>query len=372
MPADYQILLIHPTTGDQLDLIDASRILKLQFSKKLHDFGTMQLTLLASDNATQYQDLTDMLMEIYRDSGDGFGKIETYFLRYTEPVLDNKENELIILGGQAIISLFQYRVIRVEDDPLGANGFSTKEGFADAVMRSFVVDQAINPAVDTDRIIPGLSAAAVANVGQPVLRRVDGGTLLEVLQDLTVQGATDFELYRTTGANFEFFAGLVGELKTKTANYPFNPFVYFAPERGNMRNPIMSIDRREEITATYVQGQGIESDRIELLFKSAAIFDSPFNRRENISDAREIENDSSVVLGLQTSGAAELRDKQAQYKFSFQIDTDAPQGAYVTDWDIGDRVTAAYKDIEHDFRITAVEVTVQADTEEISPTLEVQ
>lgn len=372
----YQVQVINPDTGATIDLLDARRFQKLEYSRKVNDYGTLSLTVLASDRIrslngtidTILKDQVNVIFDVYRDNGSGFEREDSYLMRYVSQFQDEREIDWLIIGGHQVTKFFDDTIIIPQDDPLGANGYSTKSGVADLVMLSFVEDQCVSPAFYTDRARP-ITLAPSENLGQDVFARKQYDNLLDVLRDLTVQGRVDFSLTRTTGASFEFKVEFVGRNLTYTDNYPFAPYLLFSPERRNLKRPNLTIDRYEEVTVTWVATQGIEEERLVTPKSSPELF-RPLNRRENIIDARELEDDATLSDALATAGAAELRTKQPLRTFSFEIDTNVTGSRYQTDWQLGDRVTARYQDYQEDLRIMEVRVSAEGSKETITPRFE--
>lgn len=267
----YQILVINADTGEQIDCITNDRINALTYSRALNDIGRFQLTVQATDKLFTLQNsvtsildnsAVNTIFEIYRDSNGTFQREETYLLRLTNIFEDENDVDWLIVAGDSTLKIFDDVTIVPEDDPNGANGYSTKSGPADLVMSDFVFDQCISPATNTDRARAYITNAPSEAFGQPVFARVEYQPLLKTLQDLTVQGEMDFVLERTTGAVFEFRPMLIGRDLTYTSNYPNTPYLLFSPELGNLKNPNLTIDRNNNITVTYVATQGIQESRL--------------------------------------------------------------------------------------------------------------
>jgi hypothetical protein len=264
--------------------------------------------------------------------------------------------------------MLKYTQILIDDDPLAAGGYSTKSGVGDTVMYGFVTDQMISPATNAARTRAYITNGINNLLGQPVFIQVSGGTLLEVLQALTVKSTVDFKLTRSTGTNFVFGVERIGSDRTYTSNAPSGPFTIFSPERRTLRNPRYSVQRSEEITVAWLALQGIEDNRFLTPVNSLDLADSPFNRLELVSDARQLEN-ASPLDAILTEGQAVLRENQPVIQFSFDLDTNVSGARYNQDWFLGDKVTAEYGQIRQDLRITEVEVNVSGSDETVTPKL---
>lgn len=368
---DYSIYVMD-TSGIGLDVITPiGRIQQLRYTRILNDIGDFEITLInENDRAFEYWQENNLLFEIYRRNGDDelFEVEQTYLKRYAD-VFENPETglESLILGGLSLEDFLATRIINPDDDPTGANGFSTKSGFCDAVMSEYVDEQCVNPATNADRVIEGLSVAPTFNIPfQTYQRRKREDNLLQVLKDISQQAYTngvrsDFKITRQTGATFLFEALTIGNDRSFTVNYPNTPFILFDPKRGNLSNPRLTIDRRKELTFAYVAGQGPEQDRAYIPVIVSQANDSKWNRREGVTDSRE----NSSFQGLLSAGYAYLQDNVARIEFSFEPDFLASQGKYNVDWFLGDVVSATYIGFQFDYRITKVTITVTQDNEKI-------
>lgn len=367
---DYTVLVFN-TSGTQIDYLTMARIKSLQYARVLNDFGQVSLTIDAGDNLANYKDTLDLIIEVYRRNiPQGQLQVDgTYLLRYYNQFTDdNTGQEYVILVGVGLEHLLDRRVVDYRDDPSGADGFSTKFGAADTVMRSYVTDQCISPASDMNRVISGFSAAVVSGSGFTIFQRRSFDNLLDVMKEINAKTNMDFRVVRTSGASFEFQAATIGTNRSKGNNYPTGAYVVFSPTRSNIIDASVTVDRKDEKTFVYVRGQGIQDDRFTFpVSEPLALNDSPWNRCETTTDARSIEDVD--VDGLISAGFDALNDKAAKFEFTFKPDLNAPQGRYNSDWFLGDIVTAEYSGFSLDFRIKRISITVETD-EDISVDVE--
>ena len=364
---DYQVALLN-TDGTLLDILTPKRIQTLTYSRILNDYGDFNITISGEDRAATYAQTVDLIVEIYRRNitGDILRLEGTYLSRYYNIFQDDNGQEWVIFAGFSLEHLLERRVIRPDDDPNAAGGFVTYAAAADSVMRSLVLYQAVTPNNDSGRTIPGLSVSPVDNIGYSWFVRTSYDNLLDVLKEGATKGKTDFWIERDSGATFTFYAGRIGTNRTATNNYPGSPFIQFDPRRMNMFNPNLTIDRKGEKTFCYVLGQGIEDERYVYPVSASQASDSPFNRVEVTTDARNEDNDTD---GLNAAGIDVLNDEGRFIEFSFNPDMNAPQGKYNIDYFLGDYVTAVYKGYQTDLRIIKVSIEVTGDGESVTPTL---
>lgn len=365
---NYQIALIHPSTGDLLDILDSTRWQELSYFRVINDYGEFSLTISGNDRAATHASILDLIVEIYRENYPGAGyEVEgTYFSRYYNPFEDENGHEWIIISGVSLEHLIYRRTIYVFDDPVNAGGFITRQEPADSLMRNLVLYQMVTPAIDSARTFPGLTCAAVANIGYTWGVRASSENVLDLLKEGAIKGQVDFRITRTTGANFVFESLVIGTDRTYSTNYP-SAYMLFDPRRGNMYSPNLNVDRKNEKTFCYVLGQGLEDERFIYPVSNSAQNDSPFNRIEVTTDARN--NEDSDLDGLTAAGLETLNDQGSQIEFTFTPDLNAPDGKYNIDWFLGDRVTANYKDYMTDLRIFRVDVMVNAEGQTVTPQL---
>lgn len=364
--ADYQIA-VYDYTGTMVDLIPADRPETFHYSRKLNDIGQLDLTFDGTDPAVVYMTEVDFFLEVLRrNSPRGAFEVEgTYLTRYCELSVDEDTGlEMLIIGGYSLEDLLNRRRIMPANDPLGAAGFSTKQGFGDVVMTEYVNEQLVLSSAFPQFAIPGLSVLPTNNLGFIASeRRKQEDTVLATLQDIANQTRVDFQIVRTGGASFEFRPGVVGTDRSMTANYPLAPFTLLTPSRGNMQNPRLIYNRYTEVNFAFMAGQGPESDRTYYPVAGQGTDASPFNLIVGVFDSRE----SQTVDQLVASASAELFKTQAKAQFEFEPIIGAPQTNYNIDLFLGDIITASFKNFQADYRVYGWDITIAADGETIKP-----
>ncbi len=355
MLSDYQLVVIHPVSGQVIRIFDPQSFTSLHYSIVLNDIGACVITF---DTEQDYSGIfpLDALIDVQRTSpitGD-FMREETYFARLTHRLREG-DHEQFIVGGLSLNHLLSRRVVDPADDPLQSGGYSTKAGAADSVMRAYAREQMVI-AINTARNFPDFSVATVPGNGINVGQRLRFENLLTVFQELALRGGVDFSIRRVTGRSTELIIAPIGANKTYTYNYPLSPFVMFDPARGNLTNPSIVIDRKGEGNYIYALGQGPGDQRITLQIQDPAGGDSPFNRCELKSDIRQAERGNA--LQLLTEARSKLKEEGKRVEFTFDISGLDPGSSYHIDFDVGDYVTAQWGDVRVDLRITGVEFDI--------------
>ena len=351
-PADYQIQIISPTSGLTLAIFDQSEFYSFRYERVLNGVGRIVFTIDDVDNLNSIF-VTDSFIEIFRTHPvtELLTKEATYLTRVTHRFHDG-DAQLYTVGGVELNHLIARRVINPTDDPLAANGFSTKSGPADVVIRSYAIEQ-MGSSASALRQTPNLTILPVAGIVPNVGDRLTyEDNLLIAFQDFVANGRMDFEVVRTSGINLELRIAPIGSDKTKTTNYPTLPWVGFSPERGNLTEPSLRVDRLSEKNVIFALGKGEGSGRQVVEAVGAGTGDSPFNRIEFATSVQEAEKGDS--LSLFTAAGAKLSDSQAETTFEFDASQQLVGAVYQEDWLLGDQLTVLWEDFEEDLRVKQV------------------
>jgi hypothetical protein len=134
--------------------------------------------------------------------------------------------------------------------------------------------------------------------------------------------------------------------------------VILSEDTGSLTNCVLEIDRANEVTFAICAGTGPGTSRITATsVDSTRIADSPFNRIEAFGDYTNISDQST----LQDKADALVRAGRPITTFTADIvDTDAATRG--VQYDLGDLVTAAFRNQQYDCRIDVIGVTVGGDT----------
>ena len=369
--ADYQLSVTNPNTGEILDVLPATRFSNLTYTRLINDFGKLSFTIESDDNLAQYKGVLDLIVDVYRrnDENSNFAIEGSFLIRYFNQFVEEEtQDEYIVFGGVGLEDLLGAREILIQDDPLNADGFSTKFAAGSTVMLELVTDQIIAPFINAEREFAGFTANDDPLIGFDVFQRLSGGNLLDILKECALKSVIDFRIAHNGSAAVEFITERIGTDRTYTTNYPLSPFILFDPRRNNMINPSLTIDRTKEKTVCYVLGQGANDDRYIFPVVVPAAGDSIWNRRETTTDARN--NENADTDGLQSAGLEALDKAKAEIIFDFTPNTTINQLRYNIDWFLGDRVTGNYGNYQQDYRIMQISVAVNENGETVTPTLE--
>lgn len=349
----YQIFVLAAADGGVVNLIDQSTPYELRYSRIVNDVGLCALVLPSREYDDSEFEFDDFI-EIQRADYTGTLVVEdTYLIQTRQRFRDGNEEKLVI-SGVSLNQLLQRRVVDPADDPTGAGGYSTKAGAGSIVMRDYALEQISTSCLTAMRQFPNLTVPPVPSQGLNVGRRLRYENLFVIEKDLAEQSGIDFQIIRTSGAAMEMQVAPIGTNKTVTQNYPSVASVLFAPERGNLENPSLTVDYKEYANYVIVQGQGQGADRQELRLAGTDV--NPRSLREFVADART--NEKGSITGLQTSAFTELYNRRIQTTFEFETNPMAGGAVYRLDWIVGDFVSVQWRDFSADVRIEGFEVEV--------------
>lgn len=364
MTASYAVNILD-NTGQIAGMLTTRVISTLRYERKLNDVSTAQFTIPADDDQASLIS-KHTWFEVHRYPDPATDQLEGTFITV---LLDQFEDEAgrswLIVSGVSLEYLLLVRILDPRNDPLAAGGWSTKQDPVDTIMAEIVNQQAGAGAsaqgYTPSQQAPYLSIDTPAGTGEtiPFRRAWDG--LLEILQDLAKGDRMDFRIDRTSGIAMTFYAEVIGSDKSKTTNYPGNPYVLLTPELGVISQPRLVRDWRDERTVIYLLGKGAGENREFYGSMATNVYETPYSYAAIVEDLREAESAVEYIEQAQQSLAA----NSAKTTFSFEVRR-ASQN-YRIAWNLGDFVTVGWGDFLDDMRVIGVQVEVSADGETIKP-----
>lgn len=366
----YQITVTDATSGSVAAVFDGTALDEMRFSRVLDDVGLIAITLPYSSDLPDIFTL-DSLVEVQRTSPiTGVLQTEDVYLTRLTHHFRQGDDEKYIMGGFSLNHLLARRIIDPADDSGAAGGYSTKSGTSDDVLVAYARQQCGDLCLTAARQYPNFTIALSSSIGNPIGRRLRYDNLLEVFQDVCKNSQLilmDFQIVRLSANNLRLIVAPIGTDRSKTRNYPFAPFVELNPLRGNLSDPSLLFDRKQEQNMVYALAQGPGETRIVTRVNGDGINDSPYNRIEFTTDVRNAQRGDTTTVA--TSAGAALNDKQAKREFTFKPTGTEPGGTYRVDYDIGDIVTCTFDNESFDLRVRGAEISLSADNEEISITV---
>lgn len=358
----YQVAFYTPQ-GRLVRLHDLTGTEQVAYSRRVADEGQFMMALprdLADDVLLQ----RDALAQVYR-LHPLTGQLQedgTYFLRLPDHVPGDYEG--LVISGVSPETLLRMRCYDPDDDPLAANGFSTKGGPATQLMREIVTEQLISP-LNTARAFPGVHLAPYGLDGPPnyyFRSEIKAQYVFDILTDIYKATGVEFWLsyadrHPTGYPRFAFHAGRVGRNRSKAA-HPDGPYVYMTQAAGNLAEAQLTIDALDERTVVVVLGKGANGNRLVYRQESDRMDDSPFAYREIVVEAGEADTLDELLSAADTG----LAEHEAETTFTFRPAL-ASGALYEQDWDLGDIVTVGHRGVEYTMQITGVSVTLSAGEE---------
>jgi len=368
-------LRIYDRSGVLVKILQNEELIAINFSVVLNDVGVLAFTLPYDESRYPLSIFPlDTLAEVYIEktiSAQAL-KVGTYMIRQTQIYREKGQpGEYLVFGALDLNHFLHRRVIDPADDPVAADSFVTRAGDAVQVMRDYAYYQ-LGEGASVSRRIPGLTVTMVGT-GQYVAGRYRyDDNLFDIFEELSYKGKSDFYVQRTTANNFELVIGRRGSDKTYSANFPFATTlpVVFDPRRGNLIDPELEIDRRDEVTYFYGMGEGQNAGQdIYRYPMTARIDDSPYNRIETTADTANGDNQEYTIQRLITETVLKANKLAPKQTLKFELPSYLVTADYKVIWDIGDDVTVYYKDFQIDMRIQSVEFKLDGRK---TPTVEVE
>lgn len=359
---DYQII-VFDWNGNTRRVYDGTGIYNLKYSRALNDVGSLALVVPHEDNIADDFDL-DFFVEIQRRSPvSGRLVVEDTYLCRLNNSFREENDERFICGGLSLNHLLMRRLVDPDDDSGQAGGYSTKQGPADDIMVEYARQQCADLCLTAARKFPNFSVSGSLSLGTTVGRRLRHENLLDEFKSMAEQGGVDFNIRRVTGNTLLLDVAPIGSNKTKSVNYPSSPFVLLTPKRGNLTDPDLTLDRKDEKTFVYAKSQGQGSSRKVLKMGGPTIYDSPFNRIEFAYDGRNTEKtDPLTVL---SDARSELNKYRPNTEFKYKPTGQEPGNTYEKDFDLGDKISVEWNGVEKDLRVVEVEITVSESGEDM-------
>ena len=297
------------------------------------------------------------------------------FHRTSNRLTRENDNQRYLSFSTGYLSLARRRAIMYFSGDAGSN----KSGLGETVIKEYVNENAGPGALlstgriqdaESDGVTLGLSIEGDAGNGLAWSGGRSFRNLLTVIQNIADIANVAFDIIGTGTKAFEFrvYDKQRGEdrttigLDTAGLNSAGNTPVIFSLGFGNMAVPVLSENRSQEVTVSYVLGQGVAEERnIEEVKDDVAIADSPWNR---IEDTINASNEATVSgnANLIAVGDEELEKNKLKEKLSFSF-MQIPSTFYGKDYTWGDVVTNRYEEKEFNQELDEVRVTVSENAE---------
>lgn len=270
-------------------------------------------------------------------------------ITHRDRTFNHKENTLAIAGVDDNVIL-SWRVASPQPGtaapPYNVTEYDTTTATASTVLRHFV-DVNAGPSAVPARQWPGLTIAADPGVGSTILGRVRWQNLLAALQWFAAASSPQIG-FRVRGLIFEAYA--ITDLSAT---------VKFSVGLGNLAEFSYSHDA-PDANYVYVAGGGEGTARTIVERSDASI--AEWGRIEQFVDRR----DTSDTTELAQSGDKTLADQAARSSVSI-TPIEGRGHAYLTDYNVGDKVTVTIDDTPIVDVVREVKITLDRSGETIVP-----
>jgi hypothetical protein len=354
----FDVKIINETNGDLIMYIPPQQVTSLKFEKVINGIGSFVATFPYNQTIWDAYKV-DRLIEVSTINYETLllEKEETFFLRKQEVYYEGDFKQ-IAFSGVGLEDLIRRRAVKpTTSDMTNAGGFVTRGGTAGDVLKGFVDEQIISPD-DTERAFSNITVTKVSD-GNDVGIRTRYKNLLDVFDQIRVNGNVDYKITRTSDNDLEIKIGSLGNDLTYTTNYPNSDFLLFSPNLGNAFNPLFNLDAKAQQNYIYVLGEGEGSNQNILEIAGVGISSSIYNRVEDAVESRKGEGSlGSANQQALTTGLKKLNSSRVRTEYSFDIVENRLGFRYRQDWDIGDIATFSWEGILVDFEIKSTTFTV--------------
>lgn len=359
MPGTFELWL----TSDRGNrLAQLSQGLGFSGSKVLNNFGWLEYALPTSFDKNLLKP-DRMIQLFYQPYGGPKFLWNVYFLRkIIYRTQGNRNNTTIILPDTK--ELLRRRIVAAYTN----ESQSKKTDFADDMMKEVMTEALADGVAPTPtagtRAWANFTVDANVSLGPTISKSFPFDKLL------TSSGEGVFaqiaNAARNQGAEV-FFDVVPSSVTSKTIAFKFitkvgipgadlTKDIVFSLLNGNLKDPELELDYTEEENYIYAAGQGEEDDRnVQQVYDETRFLSSAWGRIEGLADARNQDSNDSVLA----AGYAKLQEGYPKIRFrAAPIDTEGT--AFGLDWNVGDKVTALYENIEFHFLVRAVSLSVDA------------
>ncbi len=361
MATRYSAYLLHPATDTIL--ANLSSFLSVEYAQRTNFVGSFKIILRGSFDVSLAT--LDSRVVIYRQPS-GYARTLD-FAGFVRGVRQFRSNEIqqVELSGPDYNELLTRRIVAYAAGSAEAD----KAGTADDIMKEYFDENFLGSATDANRDL--------SSYGVSIAASTTGGTAVEItaawenVMD-TFQAISDAS--RAVVANAVYFGmvpltnGYDMEFRTKPGQWGMDHrfpggvdgAVWFALERGNLKDPTYQEDSFDELTYAYAGGSGEGASReVVEVTDTDRVGASLFNRREAFYNGSGDETDELV-----DGGYARMEEGPSTKTFGFEA-VQTPGTLYGVHYHLGDRVTATYGNITFNPHVAAVNIQANRENETI-------
>ncbi len=359
MSTDYRIDILTPAGVKQAEITD---YLDLAYTRRVNAPGLLSFTLSGEHAAIAELEDKGQVVIYRRNTAMGLSWTADFWGLYRAQQRSYSDRDLFRARCPGILTMLGWRQVAWYAGTANRSTFSAVA--AETIVKTLVSYNAAGSAtVANGRLregaITGLSVQWDGGAGNTLSLSYAWQNLLTALQKIAPVAGGDFDLVKTGAATWEFrwYTGQLGTDRTAT--------VVFSLGYGNMAEPVYEYDRINECTVAIVGGQGEGSGRA-IVVRTGTDY-GVSNDIETFVDGRN----SSVTAALNADGDEGLETARAREQFAFKV-LQTPASFYGVHYQLGDLVTARWRDIVATQKIVAVSIEVTPQGERIDVETETQ
>lgn len=356
--AEYEVWL-KDAAGNRLQP-PVTKFLSLEWTRALNDVGWLDMKLSSEADRQLYRRWRWAYVW-RRPEGGMLTLVRPYLINYIERGYEGPSPYLRVIGA-CPNWLLAGRIVAYDGDTAEAD----KSGAADDLMKEYV-DENMVSATDTDRNLSLVTVQGDASAGPTVDYEASYANLLQTLQEISA--ATDaagtrvlFDMHPNTTQSFEFRT-YIGQLGRDRRHGQGANALVLSVERGNIANPVLIEDGRDEANVVYGLGTGLYGYReLSEQEDTARTSASVWARREGAANGGGIDD----LDALEDAALTGLEDGRPGRSFSAKV-LERPGARYQVDYDFGDRVTIEFLRERMDCEIATMhgKLAGQAETLEV-------
>ena len=357
MPTNHRFIL---TTSDGEYLTDLTSLETVQYSRFVNNPGWFMLVTDPDMDPSLL--VKDRLIHFHRQPEGGEDRLEMVgLLKYWDWFEVAPGADRLRLGGPDQVDLLDGRIIAFASGTSQARKTAPADDLIKAVIRENMGSLAPLTEANRPRAFPPahFTVSGDTSLAPSVTRSFSWRNVLDVIQEIAdtsrdLGTPLFFDLIPSTGATFDFRTYI--NIRGIDRTLPGVASVVFSREYGNLTDPFLREDWRDERNYVWGGGQGQGSARVIDPEKDLdRIFQSIWGKREIFQDARE----ESTILGVANKAFERLQSERPRITFRGQL-LDTSRARYGVDWDFGDKVTVRYRRREFYGDVRSVTVTIDA------------
>ncbi len=360
-------LRIHTPGGVERSRIPQGAFERLSYKRQLNAVGTLTMRFKDGEDARIDAIPRYALIDVWRTKANGgsWRREDTYLLKRRTVSAGSDGLRVVTLGADHLNTLLEGCICA----PLDETGIEVT-GYAEVVMKDLVSAWA-GPGAPAAQQIENLLVDAYTHTGLWTSESPRRKRLSTVLQSIAKAAHVDFCMKHLGDGKLLFTADRPWgrDLRYEAHRYtPRAAFTLFSLGLGNMENPTLTWTEAD-LDRVIALGEGEGDDRETLEVAGGSVNLTRFNKRSDVADARRA--DEGDEDALRVAGEAALRGGLEKRELRFDVPS-ANTGAsgYGNEWDLGDWVSATFDGATFDYKIAAVDVSLDANGEQITPRLE--